>query len=200
MADIVLLDDQVSADPDRYRREWMAEVDVVDVYDLPAADLSGYAGLLAGGMIDQEFLHAQRHVIRSFLDAGRVVVWSGHLFRPWLPGCGTFVPKEIRSHHDYEVVVAAPHPVFEGVDPSDLTWRRGVAGFFARGHHPPPPGAHVALALAGGEPVVYVDTDTTPGGIVAHAGTGLVGWGEPGTSAARITPQLFAWIRTEAAT
>ena len=39
----------------------------------------------------------------------------------------------------YRVAELAPHPIFDGVDPDDLTLRKGVAGFFARGHHPPPP-------------------------------------------------------------
>ncbi|HEX4864069.1 MAG TPA: hypothetical protein VFV02_08355, partial [Acidimicrobiales bacterium] len=146
---------------------------------------------------DQEFLWMERHVIRRFLDRGRVVVWSGQLSRPWLPACGLFVPKRIRSVRDFEVHLVAPHPVFEGVDGRDLTFRRGVAGFFARGHNPPPPGVQVLACLGEDEPVVYVDSTTTAGTILAHSGTDLVGFADDDSTASRVVPQLLAWIEQE---
>ena len=58
----------------------------IDVYDLEHTDLGPYLGLVVPGLTDREHLlrHADR--IRAFLDAGRVVVYSGMLFRPWLLG------------------------------------------------------------------------------------------------------------------
>lgn len=197
MKAVALLDPQTVPFPAHAREPWGETVDPIDVYDLPGADLSGYAGLVIEGLVDQEFLHRQRAVIRELLDHAKVLVYSGHLLRPWLPGCGAFVPKQIRSFRDYTVRVVTPHPVFDGVDATDLTFRRGVAGFFARGHHPPPRGAEVLVALAGGEPVVYLDRHTTVGTILVHAGDSLLSWAEPGSSATRIAPQLLEWIRRE---
>lgn len=172
-------------------------LDLIDTYDLAEADLDAYAGLIIEGMVDQEHLYRHRDVIHGYLAAGGVVVFSGQLFRPWLPGCGPFVPKRIRSRHDYEITIAAPHPIFDGVTSDDLTRRRGVAGFFARGHHPPPPGVETILTLPDGEPVVYIDRTTTAGVILAHSGHSLLGWGEPESRAARIDGQLLSWIRHE---
>ncbi len=194
---VALLDAGASAVPLKGHETWGAALEVLDVYDLGRVDLGRYAAVVLQGMVDQEFLHAHRQVLSSFLDDGRVVVWSGQLFRPWLPGCGAFVPAEVRSFRDYTVRVVRHHPVFDGVDPADLTRRKGVAGFFARGHHPPPEGAEVVLALAGGQPIVYVDRATTAGTIFAHAGTGLLGWADAASTAARISPQLLAWARRE---
>ena len=191
---IALLDPQTHAHPVPSGPPWAEAVEVVDLYDLDRVDLSAYAGVVVEAMVDQEFLHRRRRQVRSFLDGGGTVVWSGQLFRPWLPGCGAFVAKEIRSVTDFHVHVVRPHPVFAGVEPADLTFRRGVAGFFARGHHPPPAGAEVLLALAGGEPVVYVERPSTGGTVFAHAGTGLLDWAEPASTASRIAPQLVAWI------
>jgi hypothetical protein len=72
-----------------------------------------------------------------------------------------------------------------------------VAGFFSRGHHPPPVGAEVLLALADGEPIVYVDRQSTSGTILVHAGNDL--WGLVGdeTTAHKVVPQLFGWMREE---
>lgn len=194
MSTIAILDAQSSVSPSSPNLSREA-LDLVDIYDFPRVDLRPYAGLIIEGMIDQEHLHHHRHVIDHYLAAGGVVVFSGQLFRPWLPGCGLFLPKEIRSHHDYEINVVTPHPIFGGLTSDHLTRRRGVAGFFARGHHPPPPQAEILLALAGGEPVVYVDQTSTTGVIVAHSGHSLLGWGEPGSPAARIDGQLLSWIR-----
>lgn len=166
----------------------------VDCYDLPALDLGRYRGLVAEGMIDQEFLYRHRQLIGDYLDRGGTVVFGGHLLRPWLPGAGMFVPKVITSFGDYEVRIVSDHPIFAGVDAHDLTYRRGVAGFFARGHNPPPTGAVVLAELAGGEPVVYLDRVTTAGVIVVHSGYGLLGYSTGETTAARVAPQLLAWI------
>jgi hypothetical protein len=166
----------------------------IDVYELASTDLGAFVGLIIGGSADQEYLLRNKVLIDRFLDDGKTLVFSGHLFREWLPGCGVFVPKAIDSVDDYTVTLEGDHPVFDGVDPADLTFRRGVAGFFARGHHPPPPGAQVLARLGGGEPVVYVDRSTTNGVILAHSGNDLLGFADGGT-AARIVPQLVDWIR-----
>lgn len=182
----------------RFAREpWAGAVEAVDAYQLPTLDLSEVGALLLGDMVDQELLDRHRDLIRSFLDDGKLVVFSGHLLWPWLPGCGIFVPKVIRHFSDYALHLVSPHPLFAGVEPDDLTFRRGVAGFFARGHHPIPAGAEVLLALPGGEPVTYVDRHTTAGTILAHAGGGLFGGGERTTTAALVLPQLLAWVRAE---
>ncbi|MGH8931471.1 MAG: phosphate starvation-inducible protein PhoH [Egibacteraceae bacterium] len=169
-------------------------VERVDCYDLPALDLARYRGLVAEGMIDQEFLYRHRQLVADYLDRGGTVVFGGHLLRPWLPGAGIFVPKVITSFGDYQVRIVSDHPIFAGVDPHDLTYRRGVAGFFARGHNPPPDTAVVLAELAGGEPVVYLDERTTAGTILVHSGYGLLGYSPGETTAARVAPQLLAWI------
>jgi hypothetical protein len=170
---------------------------VEDVYRLPELDLLPYGALHISGMVDQEFLMREREVISGFLAAGRVIVFCGQLLRPWLPGCGAFVPAPISSYRDYVVQIVADHPVFAGVDPHDLTFRRGVAGFFARGHNPPPPGGEVLARLAGGQPVTWLDRSTTAGTLFVHAGNDFIGFADDST-AARLGPQLVDWVEAEA--
>ncbi|MGH2732857.1 MAG: phosphate starvation-inducible protein PhoH [Actinomycetota bacterium] len=180
-------------------------VEPIDIYELASTDLNPHGGLIIGAHVDQELLHRERAMIRNFLDEGKVIAFSGQLLHPWLPGAGPFVPRKIRSYHDYRVRVVSPHPIFEGVREDDLTFRRGVAGFFARGHNPPPEGAEVLAELPGGEPVVYVDRSSTGGVILVHAGHDLLTYGlesvygddAPATSASRIGPQLLAWMLAE---
>lgn len=197
MKPVLLLDDQTSAVASHDDPALREGADVVDVYELPSVDLDPYAAVLVGGMVDQEFLWRHRDVVESFLKRGRVVVFCGQLLRSWLPGCGTFVPANIGSMRDYAVHLVEPDPVFAGVDARDLTFRRGVAGFFARGHHPPPPRAKVLAALAGGQPTTWIDRATTPGTVFAHAGGDLLFYAQVDSTAARLAPQLLDWARAE---
>jgi hypothetical protein len=169
-------------------------IELIDCYDLPRLDLERYRGLVVEGMIDQEFLYCHRGLIGAYLAHGGTIVFGGHLLRRWLPSVGLFVPKQVMSFRDYEVRIVSDHPIFDGVDAHDLTYRRGVAGFFARGHNPPSPEAVVLAELAGGEPVVYLDERTTAGRILVHSGYGLLGYSLGETTAARVAPQLLAWI------
>ncbi len=193
---ILLLDAQTSATPISQEPIVKERMAVEDVYLLPDLDLTPYAALHISGMVDQEFLWQQRDVIDRFLDGGKVVVFCGHLLRPWLPGCGTFVPAPVTSYRDYVVHIVAPHPIYEGVDAADLTFRRGVAGFFARGHHPPPPGAEVLATLAGGQPITWIDRSTTNGTVFVHSGNDLIGFADDST-ASRLGPQLLDWVEEE---
>lgn len=199
----VVLDPQASPVSRADRWPALDGVEIADPYDLGTLDLERVGVLLIAGMVDQEHLWRRRDVVASFLGRGRVVVFCGQLFRRWLPGCEPFMPAPIRGFGDYVVKLATdeggePHPVFAGVAPDDLTFRRGVAGFFARGHHPPPPGARILATLAGGQPITWVDQDSTAGTVFVHAGADLLGYGADDTSAARMVPQLLDWACNQA--
>lgn len=195
----LLLDPQASPLPPERRWPGLDGVARVDMYDLGSIDLEPYSALLVAGMVDQEFLLRRAAEVAAFLARGRVVVFCGQLFRPWLPGCGPFVPAVIRGFGDYAVHIEEEGlrqvPVYAGVEVDDLTFRRGVAGFFARGHHDPPPGATVLAQLARGQPITWVDERTTAGAVLVHAGADLLGSGDDGTTAARVAPQLLEWAR-----
>ncbi|MGQ0774340.1 MAG: hypothetical protein ACT4NY_07985 [Pseudonocardiales bacterium] len=156
--------------------DWSDRADQLDCYALGSTDLTRYAALIITPTVDQEHLTRARHVIRGYLDGGGVVVFGGHLNRAWLPGASVFVPLANRSLTGYRVVEVADHPIFRGMTPDDLTFRRGVAGFFARGHHPIPPGAEVLTRLSGGEPATYLDRVSTAGTIVVQASGDLLAW------------------------
>ncbi len=192
MKALVLLDARTSIRPVHHDPVVGDRVHAIDLYDLPSTDLAPYLGLVVTGMADQEFLWAHRRLVARFLDDAKVVVFCGHLLRPWLPGCAPFVPAPIATFRDYAVRLTEPRTIFAGVDADDLTFRRGVAGFFARGHHPPPAGAEVLATLAGGQPTTWIDRATTPGTVFVHAGD-LLGFPEKDSTAALVVPQLLDW-------
>ena len=90
---------------------------------------------------------------------------------------------------------AEDQPVFKGVAAEDLTFRRGVAGFYGRGASDPPPGA-LLLNTVGDDALAVDWLWRRPGGgrVLLHSGNDLwIHWHDP-TSAARIGPQLLDWL------
>ncbi|KZF12530.1 hypothetical protein A2J03_17190 [Rhodococcus sp. EPR-157] len=176
------------------------DVSPIDCYELSDSALVPFSVLVMSSTVDQEHLSRIRDVVRRFLDAGKVVIFGGHLHRDWLPGAGHFKPVAPPSRTAYQVAEVAAHPVFEGVELGDMSTRRGVSGFFARGHHPVPEGAEVLVRLAGGEPTTYIDRMSTPGTILVHATGDLFAYsvGIEDSTASKIPEQLAAWAVGEA--
>ncbi|NWL89198.1 phosphate starvation-inducible protein PhoH [Paenibacillus sp. 79R4] len=172
-------------------------ISVLDMYSLPDYDLSAHKFLVIDNYVDQELMNQHSGLIGEFLDQGKILVFSGNLFLPWLPGGSLFVPKTIRDHQDYTVTLTGLHSIFEGVNPDDLTYNKGVSGFFARGHHPIPPHAEVLLTLPGGEPITYIDRHSTKGTILVHSGNNLLGYTHSRNTSGRIGAQLIRWLYEE---
>lgn len=175
----------------------------VDHYRLHETDLTGYAALLLPAHLDQRYFGRITAQVEAFLDGGGTLVFNGHVAWPMLPEFRPFVPLPRIDLAHLQVHRLKPHPVFEGVDMQDLTYRRGVAGFYGRGHNPPPPGA-VAVTGLGPEraPCDWVFERPRGGRIFMHAGNDLWMYAGSGCSAARIVPQLCHWAAasTEEAT
>ncbi|SFQ38853.1 hypothetical protein SAMN05421670_1885 [Psychrobacillus psychrotolerans] len=173
----------------------------VDIYNLSNIDLTAYNCLVISGFADQDFLYEHRQIILDFVNARKILIFSGNLVTDWLPGGQLFVPKEINSYKDYEVSIHKQHPIFEGVLEDDMTYNKGVSGFFARGHHPTPEGAEVLLTLPGDTPITYIDRVSTKGTILVHAGSDLFGYMKPeiNKTTDRIGPQLVKWVHEEIA-
>ena len=178
------------------------DYEVVDMYKLHTIDLTPYKCMIILGFVDQDYLFEQKQVIADFLQDRKIVGFFGDLVSDWLPGQKHFIPKEIKWHGDYDVKIAKPHPIFEGVTEEDMTINRGVKGFFARGHHPAPENAEVLLTLSGGETITYIDRESTNGTIFVHSGGSLFNTGgrmQPvvDKTTDRIPAQIEAWAREE---
>ena len=173
-----------------------ARVRGVDVYALTREILDGCQGLLVSAHVDQRFLCTMKPELERFVDRGGTVVACGHVAYPFLTELEPFVPLAAPSLSSYTVWRVREHEIFAGVRTDELTFRRGVAGFYGRGHNPPPAGALILHRLGGadGPPVDWLVERPGGGRVFVHAGNDLwVDVGEP-TSAARIAPQLLTWI------
>ncbi len=167
-------------------------IEPIDVYDLPTTDLSPFTGLIISGRVDQEMLHRHRHAIRAFLDDGKVVVFSGQVFRPWLPGVSGTELVDLGALGGTAAVTIAPHPVFDGLTPADF------GPSFVHGYNTPPAGAEIVVSLPDGNAVVYVDRASTGGTILVHAGINFMNYIVEQSAVREIIPRLVAWINAEA--
>ncbi len=155
--------------------------------------------LLVPAHIDQRALSARSAVLGRFLDQGGTLVLNGHMVYPVLPELAAFVPAAERGLEGLVVERVEAHPVFDGVNVDDLSFRRGVAGFYGRGANPPPPGARVLHRLKrDGSPLDWVWRRPAGGQVFMHGGNTLWMYVEDPTSAARIGPQLLRWLRAGA--
>ena len=168
--------------------------DEVAQYDLDGVRLADYAALMLPAHLDQRWFGTQTARVTAFLDGGGTLVFNGHVAWPMLPEFRPFVPLASRRLDDLRVNRLAAHPVFDGVAEEELTFRRGVAGFYGRGHNPPPDGAVALHGLGpGGAPVDWVWERPRGGRILMHAGNDLWMYAGAADTTGRIVPQLIAW-------
>lgn len=166
----------------------------IDHYRLHETALEDYAALLLPAHLDQRYFGEVAPRVTAFLDRGGTLVFNGHVAWPMLPEFNTFVPLPRIDLEHLQVHRLTAHPVFDGVDMRDLTYRRGVAGFYARGHNPPPAGAVPVIGLGPERaPCDWVYERPAGGRILMHAGNDLWMYAGSGCSGARIVPQLCRW-------
>ncbi|MCZ8437725.1 hypothetical protein [Achromobacter xylosoxidans] len=170
------------------------------LYALHRLELATVRALLVPANTDQRYLLSQQARLEAWLLAGGTMVFNGHVAYPFLRWLAPFVPGPARGIEGLRLHRAQAHPVFDGVDPEHLTFRRGVAGFYARGGNPPPSGASVLHTL--GPDAVPVDwVLSLPGGgrLFTHSGNDMWMYAGSADSTRRIVPQLVDWLRGEAA-
>lgn len=166
-----------------------------DLYDLGGLDLTRWSGLLIGTAADQISLEENRDTIDRYVERGGIVVVCGQVARPFLTGLPAHQPIEHHRPADLAVTRLAAHPVWDGVLAEDLTFRKGVAGFYGRGCYPDlPAGAIVINGIGPDRLPLDFAYRRGRGTVLVHGGNDLWGYRDDPNTAARLTPQLLAWI------
>ncbi|MEE2034196.1 hypothetical protein [Rhodococcus chondri] len=167
----------------------------VDLYRLPLTDLTSVRGLIIGGGTDQIFLERHRELLTAFVTAGGRVAVMGHALTDFLPGLGVWRKLAYTGPKDLAITLGDPHPVWDGVDPADLSSRSGVTGFYARGYLDKIPEDAVVTTRIGRHalPLDYV-YPLGEGQVLAHGGNDLTGWKNDPNSSSRLTVQLIDWL------
>jgi len=179
-------------------------VDVVSQYELDAIGdetLHRYAALLLTSHVDQ--IHFRRHAARieGYLDAGGTIVFNGPLVRPFLPELQPFVPLARRTLETLRVFRLSEHPAFPEIPVERLSLRRGVAGFWGRGHNPPPPGSTLIHGLGPERAPVDWEWRRPDGGtILCHAGNDIWGFLEDEPDAHALPLGVLAWLAAKETT
>lgn len=161
---------------------------------LTPAIIAAASGLIATASVDQIDLLEKRDAIEDFLDRGGRMVINGHVVRPYIRELAAFAPMEKPRRGDYALTRLAAHPVFEGIEAKALETNRGVAGFYGRGHNPPPPGA-TAITGIGPKllPVDWVWRRPAGGALFVHSGNDLWGVGDDPAVKTAIAARLVGW-------
>jgi hypothetical protein len=166
-----------------------------DVYTLPEIDLGTFDALLISMHSDQRFLATRARQIEAYLTGGGTVVANGHFAYPFLPRMRGFHAIDNYKIDDIKVLRLEDHPIWHGVAADDLTFRRGVAGFYGRVWHEAPPDAQVIHALGRADRPLDFVYPVGRGRVLFHGGNDL--WQFGGGN--QLVPQLWRWIAKEAA-
>lgn len=162
---------------------------------LTAADFNTASGLITTMHLDQDgFLHWQRPVAALLARGGRFF-YNGHLLRPFLPGLAIFQPLPQPKRADFALTRLAPHGLFAGIDPAtQLVTRKGVAGFYGRGHVPLPEGG-VAMTGLGPQALPIDWLWSVPGGgqLFLHAGNDIWGGADAPELNRLLAERVVAW-------
>lgn len=177
-----------------------AEIADIDIYALPDSGLDDFAALFIGTGADQRVLADERARLESFITAGHTIVFCGHVAYPFLDGLAEFIPLARHRLEDLSVTFIHLHPVFDGINPRDLTFRKGVAGFYGRGHNPVPDGALILNGIGAAQTPVDWLQRRGKGKLLVHAGNELWGYGDDAGSAADLPRRLVLWAAEPVAT
>jgi hypothetical protein len=165
--------------------------------ELSDEDFERFDAILVPAHIDQKGLSRKSAALTRFLDRNGTLVFNGHLVYPVFPELEFFVPAKGGHKDDLIVETTGEHPVFEGVSDHDLSFRRGVSGFYGRGANQPPAGATILHRLkADHSPLDWYWERPRGGRLLMHGGNTLWMYVDDDTSAARIAPQLLRWLKT----
>ncbi|MDR2626077.1 MAG: hypothetical protein LBC37_07060, partial [Zoogloeaceae bacterium] len=158
-----------------------------------------YRALLFPSNIDQHYILTQRDRLEAYLEAGGQIVCNGHVVQPFLRFLRTYEVAPYKDVETLRIHPAAPHPIFAGVDYEDLTFRRGVAGFYSRGSNPAPEGAEILSTISPQRlPVDWLLNLPGGGRLLVHSGNDIWMHANDDNSAARIAPQLMNWLQEAA--
>lgn len=171
---------------------------IVRELDLTDQHFEAASGLMTTTHLDQLGFMTYTEVLQNFLNRGGRWFFNGHFMRPLVPGLKTYVPIKKAKRHDLVLGRLNDHPVFAGIDQCSLETRKGVAGFYGRGHNPLPDGG-LAINGIGPDllPVDWVWSRPEGGHVFSHAGNDLYGMSDDDATRTQLTERIISWTAGE---
>ncbi|MCX2683607.1 hypothetical protein OQH60_06975 [Campylobacter sp. MIT 21-1685] len=143
--------------------------------------------------VDQVLLYENRQQLQKFLELGGVLLSFTQIYLDWLPIQAFYIPSSVPIKE--RDIVTTEHFITQGVKDYDLSYRRGVKGFFSRGFMKAPCKAEIFLKDSEGECVAFIDSASTKGAIIVSAGADLLGFGLfENSTAKRLGLNLLLWV------
>lgn len=171
---------------------------VVREMELTEAHFATAKGLITTTHLDQIGFLKYAPAVTAFLNRGGRWIYNGHILRPVLPDLGTYIPMPQPKRADFAQTRRFNHAVFAGIDQKKLETNRGVAGFYGRGHNPPPPGAVAINALGPALiPVDWIWKRPEGGEILSHAGNEFWSCGDDPELKKQLAGHAVAWLAGE---
>lgn len=167
---------------------------------IPEAKLDAAALVAADALIvtmhaDQIRLLELAGPLDALLARGGRILVNGHVLKPFVAGVAGFVPAGAGRLADLALTPLAPHALFEGVPREAFQARRGVAGFYGRGHVPPPRDARPITGVgASAAPLDWEWTHPGGGVLFCHAGNDLWTTLDDDALAARLARNIVGWL------
>jgi hypothetical protein len=187
------------ADPNSQRGNFAAAIEAGRVrpvwdWELTRDDFWSASGVITTQHLDQIAMLDWRAELLDLLARGGRIIFNGHVLRPLLPGLKPFICCGAGRREDLALTPLADHPVFDGVDRHVFQTVKGVAGFYGRGHNPPPPDA-VALTGIGATcaPVDWCWKLPEGGAVLCHAGNDWWQTADDKAAMLRFAGNLVAW-------
>lgn len=169
-------------------------ITLVEQTDLTPEHLLASRGLVTGIQLDQNALLRLKAPLAAFLDAGGRWFFNGHLVRPLLDGMAQYQPIHAPKRADFTLSAINPHPIFEGIDLTQLETNKGVAGFYGRGCNPLPINAIAINGLGPAQtPVDWIWARPGGGRVFSHAGNDLDAAGQDWGLPPEFTRRIFDW-------
>lgn len=151
--------------------------------------------LLLPANSDQRYLMTVREKLEAWLEQGGTLVFNGHVAYPFLRWLQPFVASPPAGLAGLQLQRTASHPIFDGVALDALMYRRGVAGFYARGGNPAPSDALILHVVGPMQlPVDWLLTLPGGGRLFVHAGNDLWMFKPEDPAAACPVLQLLDWL------
>ena len=164
------------------------------MYDLEHSDLCAFSCLIISNSADQRYLQRRRAQLQSYLEQGGRIAFSGHVAYPFLDALSPYQPTPEPGLAGLQVHNLGQHPIWAGISDADLTFRKGVAGFYGRGYNPPPPGALVTATLGTQQtlPLDWILRLPSGGELLVHAGNDFLSFSNA-PSAVGMHAAFFDW-------
>ena len=149
-------------------------IDIVRQPDLTDDAILSADGIITTMHLDQIGFLEHAGALKTFFGKGGRLFFNGHILKPFVDGLETYRPMLSRRLADFQLRRLAYHPVFGDLDPAEMAVRKGVAGFYGRGHNPLPKGAQALTGLGPLKQPIDWAWDLPGGGaIFCHAGNDL---------------------------